>query len=238
MTSRVSLLSSTAIAAAAIVFAGASASAASMDALEKRVKALEKAGAGKSVSRSKKTMKLTVSGHLNRQIQYVDDGVNSEFRHTTNQQSRSRVRWVGTGKLTDDISVRTLIEFGNSDAISSGQSLQADEVNGGTFDTRHIDLQLTSKSMGKLYLGHGSEGGDGVTGAGDLSGTLVALSGGADESLTGSASFRTTAGAVVGVTTRNGSDELDGGRIDRVRYDTPKFAGFQRPKPLRVNLRT
>jgi hypothetical protein len=227
MTSRVSLLSSTAIAAAAIVFAGASASAASMDALEKRVKALEKAGAGKSVSRSKKTMKLTVSGHLNRQIQYVDDGVNSEFRHTTNQQSRSRVRWVGTGKLTDDISVRTLIEFGNSDAISSGQSLQADEVNGGTFDTRHIDLQLTSKSMGKLYLGHGSEGGDGVTGAGDLSGTLVALSGGADESLTGSASFRTTAGAVVGVTTRNGSDELDGGRIDRVRYDTPKFAGFQ-----------
>ena len=212
MTSRVSLLSSTAIAAAAIVFAGASASAASMDALEKRVKALEKAGAGKSVSRSKKTMKLTVSGHLNRQIQYVDDGVNSEFRHTTNQQSRSRVRWVGTGKLTDDISVRTLIEFGNSDAISSGQSLQADEVNGGTFDTRHIDLQLTSKSMGKLYLGHGSEGGDGVTGAGDLSGTLVALSGGADESLTGSASFRTTAGAVVGVTTRNGSDELDAGR--------------------------
>ncbi|MFT6581952.1 MAG: secreted Zn-dependent insulinase-like peptidase, partial [Alphaproteobacteria bacterium] len=135
MTSRISLLSSTALAAAAIVFAGAPSSAASLDALEKRVKALEKAGAGKSVSRSKKTMKLTVSGHLNRMVQLVDNGVNSEVRHTTNQQSRSRVRWVGTGKLTDDISVRTLIEFGNQDAISSGQSVQATEVNGATFDT-------------------------------------------------------------------------------------------------------
>ena len=59
MTSRVSLLSSTAIAAAALVFAGAPSSAASLDALEKRVKALEKSGAGKSVSRAKSTMKFS-----------------------------------------------------------------------------------------------------------------------------------------------------------------------------------
>lgn len=227
MTSRVSLLSSTAIAAAAIVFAGASASAASMDALEKRVKALEKAGAGKSVNRSKKAMKLTISGHLNRQIQFIDNGVNSEFRHTTNQQSRSRVRWVGTGKLTDDLSVRTYIEFGNSDAISSGQRIQAAEVNGGTFDTRHIDLQITSKSMGKLYLGHGSDAVDVVTGSGDLSGTLVALSGGGDEDLTfGGENFVTSAGTVV-ATVGTFNDELDGTREDRIRYDTPSFAGFR-----------
>ena len=227
MTSRVSLLSSTAIAAAAIVFAGAPSSAASLDALEKRVKALEKAGAGKSVSRSKKTMKLTVSGHLNRMVQVVDNGVNSEVRHTTNQQSRSRVRWVGTGKLTDDISVRTLIEFGNSDAISSGQSIQATEVNGGTFDTRHIDLQLTSKTMGKLYMGHGSDANDSIMGNSDLSGTLVVLSGGGDEDLTyGGENFVTSAGAVVG-TVATFNDELDGTRNDRIRYDTPSFAGFK-----------
>jgi hypothetical protein len=227
MTSRISLLSSTALAAAAIVFAGAPSSAASLDALEKRVKALEKAGAGKSVSRSKKTMKLTVSGHLNRMVQLVDNGVNSEVRHTTNQQSRSRVRWVGTGKLTDDISVRTLIEFGNQDAISSGQSVQATEVNGGTFDTRHIDLQLTSKSMGKLYLGHGSDAADVSMGSTDLSGTLVALSGGGDEDLTfGGENFVNAAGTVI---LRSGaaSDEYDGTREDRIRYDTPSFGGFK-----------
>jgi hypothetical protein len=227
MTSRISLLSSTALAAAAIVFAGAPSSAASLDALEKRVKALEKAGAGKSVSRSKKTMKLTVSGHLNRMVQLVDNGVNSEVRHTTNQQSRSRVRWVGTGKLTDDISVKTLIEFGNSDAISSGQSVQATEVNGGTFDTRHIDLQLTSKSMGKLYLGHGSDAADASMGSTDLSGTLVALSGGGDEDLTfGGENFVNAAGTVI---LRSGaaSDEYDGTREDRIRYDTPSFGGFK-----------
>ena len=232
MTSRISLLSSTALAAAAIVFAGAPSSAASLDALEKRVKALEKAGAGKSVSRSKKTMKLTVSGHLNRMVQLVDNGVNSEVRHVTNQQSRSRVRWVGTGKLTDDISVRTLIEFGNSDAISSGQSIQATEFNGngtssGTFDTRHIDLQLTSKSMGKLYLGHGSDAADGAMGSTDLSGTLVALSGAGDEDLTfGGENFVNAAGTVI---LRSGlaADEYDGTREDRIRYDTPSFGGFK-----------
>jgi len=227
MTSRISLLSSTALAAAAIVFAGAPSSAASLDALEKRVKALEKAGAGKSVSRSKKTMKLTVSGQLNRMVQLVDNGVNSEVRHTTNQQSRSRVRWVGTGKLTDDISVRTLIEFGNSDAISSGQSIQSAENNGGTFDTRHIDLQLTSKSMGKLYLGHGSDAADAAMGSTDLSGTLVALSGAGDEDLTfGGENFVNAAGTVI---LRSGlaADEYDGTREDRIRYDTPSFGGFK-----------
>lgn len=228
MTSRVSLLSSTALAAAAIVFAGAPSSAASLDALEKRVKALEKAGAGKSVSRSKKTMKLTVSGHLNRMVQVVDNGVNSEVRHVTNQQSRSRVRWVGTGKLTDDISVRTLIEFGNSDAISSGQNIQTAGQNGGaTFDTRHIDLQLTSKTMGKLYMGHGSDANDGIMGNSDLSGTLIILSGGADEDLTyGGENFVNSAGTVI---LRSGAaqDELDGTRNDRIRYDTPSFAGFK-----------
>ncbi|MBL4721158.1 MAG: porin [Alphaproteobacteria bacterium] len=232
MMTRVSLLSSTALAAAAIVLAGAPSSAASLDALEKRVKALEKAGAGRSVSRSKRTMKLTVSGHLNRMVQLVDNGVNSEFRHVTNQQSRSRVRWVGTGKLSDDISVRTLIEFGNSDAISSSQSIAGAEVNGAAFDTRHIDLQLTSKTMGKLYIGHGSDAADSIQGHTDLSGTLVALSGAGDEDLSFADEnfvFGTGANIAAGTSSRvdNFNDELDGTRDDRIRYDTPSIGGFR-----------
>ncbi len=63
MKSSVKLLSSTALAAAAMVMAVPTASAGNHTALEKRVKALEKAG-GQSVTRSKKTMKLVVSGHI------------------------------------------------------------------------------------------------------------------------------------------------------------------------------
>ncbi|MFT6583458.1 MAG: hypothetical protein ACJAU6_003912, partial [Alphaproteobacteria bacterium] len=107
------------------------------------------------------------------------------------------------------------------------QSVQAAEVNGGTFDTRHIDLQLTSKSMGKLYLGHGSDAADASMGSTDLSGTLVALSGGGDEDLTfGGENFVNAAGTVI---LRSGaaSDEYDGTREDRIRYDTPSFGGFK-----------
>lgn len=236
MTSRVSLLSSTAIAAAAIIFAGAPSSAASLDALEKRVKALEKAGAGKSVSRSKKTMSIKISGHINRMIQNVDNGTNSEIRFTTSNQSRSRVRWDARGKLTDDLSVQAFWELGNQSGISTAQTITgAGEGNGGSngdntaLDTRHIDLRLTSKSMGKLYIGHSSEGSDGIPGTGDLSGTLVALSGGFDESLTLAEPYQLSTGGAVasGATTRNVGTTYDAGRRDRIRYDTPKFAGFQ-----------
>jgi len=225
MTSRVSLLSSTAIAAAAIVFAGASASAASMDALEKRVKALEKAGAGKSVSRSKKTMKLTLSGQLHRSVQYVDNGVNTEFRHTQNQSSSTRFRFVGTGKITDDVSIRTLFEWENDNGSSPEQGVTIDEKNDAIFVERHQDIQITSKSMGKLYLGHGSEASDGVVYYTDLSGTTVAAGPGNHGLNIGGETFVTSTGAGAGVGTAEASN-LDGGRIDRIRYDTPSFAGF------------
>jgi hypothetical protein len=121
MNSPVKLLSSTALAAAALVMAAPSASAQSS--LEARVKALEKAGGGQTVTRSKKTMKLVVSGHINRLIQFVDDGTSSGFKHVTSIESRSRVRWVGTGKINDDLKITTYIELGNRSASSTAQDL-------------------------------------------------------------------------------------------------------------------
>jgi len=90
-----------------------------------------------------------------------------------------------------------------------------------------MELRISSKSMGKLYLGHGQNGSDGVIGAGNLSGLGIAQSGGAHEDLQFSGEdFVTTAGAQVGaVGTFN--DEFDGARTDRIRYDTPSFGGFK-----------
>ena len=183
MTSRVSLLSSTAIAAAALVFAGAPSSAASLDALEKRVKALEKSGAGKSVSRAKKTMNFKISGQINRAVQHADNGLNTEIRHVTNTNSQNKLRFSGTGKLSDDLKIQAYAELGNNDSGSSSQSVSDADVgnNTGFATTRYMELRITSKSMGKLYLGHGGDAQDGVVGAGNLSGLGVAMSGGMDE---------------------------------------------------------
>jgi hypothetical protein len=253
MTSRVSLLSSTAIAAAALVFAGAPSSAASLDALEKRVKALEKSGAGKSVSRAKKTMNFKISGQINRAVQHADNGLNSEIRHVTNTNSQNKLRFTGTGKISDDLKIMAYAELGNNDSGSSSQSVSDADVgnNTGFATTRYMELRLTSKSMGKLYLGHGSDAQDGVIGAGDLSGLGVAMSGGMDEDLQfADEDFVTSAGALInggGVKTAKAdattgtvtdsvgtksrvdtyNNEFDGTRQDRIRYDTPSFGGFK-----------
>ena len=228
MKSPVKLLSSTALAAAAMVMAVPTASADKHSSLEKRVKALEKAG-GQSVTRSKKTMKLVVSGHINRAISFVDNGTESGFNHVTSNFSRTRVRWIGTGKINDDLSVKTNIELGNQSAISTAQDLGDNgDVNGvAALDERHIEFQITSKSLGKIYMGQGISGSESTSEI-DLSGTgLLSLNGFHELIGGGEVWQRGNAGAGFG-TVGGVFDNMDGlGRRDRIRYDTPKFAGFQ-----------
>ena len=230
MQTRVKLLGSTALAAAAMVMGAPAALADAHASLEKRVKALEKAG-GQSVTRSKKTMKLVVSGHVNRAISFQDNGTESGFVHATSNFSRTRVRWIGTGKINDDLSVKTHIELGNQSSIGTAQDVQDngdDGVNGnGVLDERHIEFQITSKSLGKLYFGQGISGSESTSEV-DLSGTAIMSLNGNAELIGGGETWQlNNAGAGFG-TVGQAFTNLDGlGRRDRIRYDTPKFAGFQ-----------
>lgn len=231
MQTRVKLLSSTALAAAAMVLAAPTAFADAHASLEKRVKALEKAGGGQTVTRSKKTMNLVVSGHINRAVVYTDNGSRSGITHVTSNFSRTRVRWIGTGKINDDLSVKTHIELGNQSAIGTQQDIDdaGDQGNNGsnTLDERHIEFQITSKSMGKIYVGQGISGSESTSEV-DLSGTAVISLNGFNELIGGGNTFqRNGVGAGTG-TVGAVFNNFDGlGRRDRLRYDTPKFAGFQ-----------
>lgn len=229
MQTRVKLLGSTALAATAVVLGAPMANAASHTSLEKRVMALEKSGGGQYVTRTKKTMNLVVSGHINRAISFTDNGSESGISHVTSNFSRTRVRWIGTGKINDDLSVKTHIELGNQSAIGTAQDLGDNgDVNGvAALDERHIEFQITSKSLGKIYMGQGISGSESTSEV-DLSGTGVISLNGNHELLGGGETFqRNNAGAGVGTVGAN-FNNLDGlGRRDRIRYDTPKFAGFQ-----------
>jgi hypothetical protein len=227
MQSRVKLLGSTALAAAALVMGPATASA--DQALEKRIKALEKAG-GMYVTKSKKTMKIVVNGHVNRAIVLTDNGTASGFTHVTSNFSRTRVRWIGTGKISDDMSVKTNIELGHQSSIATNQDLGDNgDVNGvAALDERHVEFQITSKSLGKIYMGQGISGSESIAES-DLSGTgLVSLNGNG-ELIGGGETFQSSAGAASGHGTVGANfNNFDGlGRRDRIRYDTPKFGGFQ-----------
>ncbi len=211
--------------------AAGSAAAQDVNALEKRVKALEKAGGGQTVTRSKKTMSLTLSGHINRAVQFRDNGSETGVLHVTNNLSRTRVRWIGKGKINDDLTVGTKIELGNRTANSSNQDLGDNgdagiTGEGGALDERHIEFTVTSKTLGKLWLGQGVTASDDTSEV-DLSGTGVALLNGDIASLAGSEAFQLANGVAQGRTVGDVFNNFDGaGRRDRIRYDTPKFAGF------------
>jgi len=221
---RLKLLGTTALAAAALVLGAPTASADKNSSLEKRVMALEKAG-GMSVSRAKKTMKLVVNGHINRAITFADNGTTSGFSHITQNFSQTRVRWIGTGKINDDLSVMTYIELGNASAAT--QAIGAADNNAvAALGERFLEFRVTSKSLGKIYMGQGAGGTDG-TSESDLSGTGILSLNGAGTLVGGGESFQ-VAGAAAGGTVAQSFNSLDGdGRRDRIRYDSPKFSGFQ-----------
>lgn len=226
---RVKLLSSTALAAVAAL-AASSVSAQDIGALEKRVQALEKSGGGQYVARSKKAMNLVISGHVNQMVTFRDNGRDSGVFFSGNDQSETRFRFIGTGKVTDDVSAKTTIEVGRD----SGNGLNLDTNAGGnaalgsqqSFVIRQMELAIASKSLGTFSIGDSSLATDGYHVAGDMSGMNIIQDSG-DNGLYGGENFKNSnTGAVVqnlGATFSN----LDAGRTDHVAYDSPKFAGFQ-----------
>lgn len=224
MQSKFKLLGTTALAAAALVMAPTMASA--DQALEKRIKALEKAG-GMSVTRTKKTMKLVVSGHVNRAVVLADNGTTSGFHHVTTSFSQTRVRWIGTGKINDDVSAMTYIEMGNNPSNSNVQDLGDNgDQDGNALSDRFAEIRLTSKSMGKLYMGQGSSATDGVSEA-DLSGTGIISLNGLGTLISGDETFQSNGAASNGNVDTHFTNFDGNSRQDRIRYDTPKFGGMQ-----------
>lgn len=222
---RVKLLSSTALAAAALIGA-TSASAQDVGALTKRVEALEKAGGGQYVARSKKTMNLVISGHVNQMVTFRDNGQSSGVAFSGNDQSETRFRFVGTGKISDDLTAVTTIEFGDDSGDSYSISDNAEGVDQAAFVIRQMKIDLKSKSLGTFSIGDASLGTDGFHVAGDLSGMGIIQDSG-DNGLYNGETFRnSTTGALV-TTIGQVFSNLDAGRRDRVRYDSPTFAGFQ-----------
>lgn len=186
------------------------------------------------VSSGNDSVSLTLSGQVNRGLLYADDGTNSNITHVDNDNSSTRFRMIGKGTLNEDITVGTQIEVqmeSNSTANINIDGSTTGGNDGGSFTERKLEVFFDSKTFGRLWIGQGDTASNGTSEV-DLSGTtVVAYSGIAD--LAGGIDFGgfdfvgnapLVANANIGTVYSN----FDGlSRDDRVRYDTPKFAGFQ-----------
>ena len=181
--------------------------------------------ASQPVASGKTGVKLSVSGQVNRGLLFVDNGDTSDIFHVDNDNSSTRLRFVGTGALTEDITVGSQIEVqfeSNSTAdIRIGQDSSAGNNN---FTERKLELFIDSKRLGRLWVGQGDTASNGTAEA-DLSGTaVIAYAGIAD--MAGGTAFSDN--NVLGPRIGQVFSQMDGlSRDDRIRYDTPSFSGFK-----------
>ncbi len=153
------------LAAAGIGLAGSAASAADLGGdccadLEERIAELEATTARKG----NRKVKLEVSGQVNEALIFWDDGVESNQGVYTNDNGRTRFRFKGSAKITDDVKAGYLLEIGvrgaNSKRFDQDNPNPADEAG---LDVRHSTWYLESKSLGALWVGRTAPAAEGIT---------------------------------------------------------------------------
>jgi len=168
---------------------------------------------------------LTLSGQVNRGVLYVDDGNQTEIMHVDNDNSSTRVRFVGVGRYNEEISAGTVIEV--QFESQSTATIDIDDPDAGTdnnFTERKLELYFDHARFGRIWLGQGDTASNGTSEM-DLSGTgVIGYSGIAD--MAGGINFQDA--GVAGPQINEAFSNFDGlSRDDRIRYDTPSLSGFQ-----------
>jgi predicted porin len=176
-------------------------------------------------------VKVNLYGQVNRAIMAVDDGENSDWFHVDNDNSSSRVGLKGKVNVSDEFS--TGVKFEADWQSNASNEVQMEQYgddhtstsDGDNFDLRKFELWFDSKKIGKFTLGQGDTASNGTSEM-DLSGTSVA--GYSDiNAFAGDFGFWDDNSSTYTVKIDEVFTQVDGlSRRDRLRYDSPKFAGF------------
>jgi hypothetical protein len=217
------------LAVAGFALSGAAAQAADLGGnccadLEERIAELEATTARKG----NRKVSLTVSGQVNEAIMFFDDGVEKNAYQVTNNNARTRFRFVGTAKIDAAWSAGYLLEIGVRGAGSNGVSQNSDEASNG-LDVRHSAWWLQNKDLGKLWVGQTSQAVDGITEI-NLANMGHFNNGGQFQDSVGGFLLRNANGTrgtqSMNNLTNGNANPGEGDRYNVVKYETPTIAGF------------
>ena len=168
---------------------------------------------------------LALSGQVNRMVTAGYDGDDTKLYHVDNVNSSSRLRVVGSARR-EAFRIGTNFEFEMRSNASTdvSQRNQATGVQG--FRERRIEAFFAHDDLGTVAIGQGPTAADGTSET-DLSGTTVIAYSSISDTAGGLLFFDDDLDALSGTSIGNVFNNFDGlSRQDRLRYDTPTFAGF------------
>jgi len=178
--------------------------------------------------------KLVMSGFITRAIWHADDGVSEKTFFTGAPASDSRIRWVASGTLNDNVTAGATVEMGMPATSTEGGSTLhggTDETVGGvdgaddtSWDIRHEYVWASHKKFGKITFGQTAQASSG-RGSISANGTDYSRSG---RNYGRGLTFLNTTAANPIVSTNTVSSvnsELDVDKASIIRYDTPTFSG-------------
>jgi len=189
-------------------------------------------------------VRLSLSGQVNRMLLYGNDGQASAVRNVDNNNSSTRLRVVGEAQVnptaSGGINIETELRPNSSATTTLTQNLPQ-PASAASFTVRQAEAYFQDTRYGGVRLGFGSTASY-LAVQNDLSGTAVAsyvnvsdFDGGFAFRQRGSANVPAARGGLVfspagsyGPSVASVFNDIDGlGRDDRVRYDTPRYKGFQ-----------
>jgi len=188
--------------------------------------------ADESFSSGQKTS-LKMSGFVTRAIWDADDGTSDNTFMSGAPGTPSRIRWVASGKLNDNVTAGASMEmsmpnaFGEGSAVLQGNIIGRKGTDGAdttAWGIRQEYVYVNHKKYGKLTLGHTDVA---SSSRGEISANGTDYSRSGRNYGRGLTFINTTAAANAVSTNTVGAvfGDLDVSRTDNLRYDTPTFKG-------------
>lgn len=169
-------------------------------------------------------MKIKLYGQVDRALLWADDGNESTTYFVDNSNSSTRFGIDAKATMEGGLTVGGKFEAELQSNASSDVN-QLEEKLDATLKERHMDVWLEG-AFGKFSIGQGNTASN-ETSEVDLSGTTVIAYSDVKQFSGGILFFDEAAGELSGVKIKDVFNNLDGlSRDDRIRYDTPNFAGF------------
>lgn len=180
------------------------------------------------VKSTKADVNVELYGQVNRAVLFADNDDSSDTYFVDNDNSSTRMGLKAEVFFPEESKVGTRVEYEfQSNASNDVNQFATNDASDLDLSLRHADLYWDSKRYGKVSFGRGSTSTDGVAEI-DLSGTSVV--GYSDvKAVASSIYFHDGAGGVdadADPQVKSVFANFDGGREDRIRYDTPKWHGL------------